>query len=128
MYLCILSLSLSTGNGIVMITLSLRSTHLMINTFVHCCLSYAKMSLNVLMHFIPITIDWQWYCNDYFVIAQYPSHDKHIYALLFIISYHALKCNETFYHTSLSTSNGFAMITLSLRSTHLIHFVHCCLS
>ena len=49
------------------------------------------MSDNVLKHFIFITNDWQEYCNKYFVIKPYPSYDKHICAMLFIISYDKLK-------------------------------------
>ena len=32
----------------------------------------------------------QYFCNNYFVIKQYPSYDKHICAMLFIISYDKL--------------------------------------
>ena len=38
MYLRMLSISLSNGNGIVMITASLRSNRFIINIFVQCCL------------------------------------------------------------------------------------------
>ena len=55
------------------------------------------ISYNVLKHFIFITNDWQEYCNKYFVIVQNPSDDKHICALLFIISYDELKWTEAFY-------------------------------
>ena len=44
------------------------------------------ISYNGLKHFIFITNDWQEYCNNYFVIKQYPSYDKHICAMLFIIN------------------------------------------
>ena len=49
------------------------------------------ISYYVLKHFIFITNDWQEYCNKYFVIKPYPSYDKHICAMLFIISYDKLK-------------------------------------
>ena len=76
---------------ILVLIVSLRSTDF-INTFVHCCFSLPMISYNVPKHFINITINWQWYCYDYFVIAQYPSYDKHICTLLFIISIGILKC------------------------------------
>ena len=63
----------------------------MINTFVQCCLSYAMISDTVLKHFISSTNDWQYYYNNYFVILQSPSYDKHICALLLIISCDMLK-------------------------------------
>ena len=48
------------------------------------------ITYNVLKHFIFITNDWQEYCYKYFVFKQYPSYDKHICAMLFIISYDKL--------------------------------------
>ena len=82
-----------TCNRIAMITLALRSTHLMINTSVYFCLSYALISKNVLKLLIPIT-SATGNCTAIIiiVIVQYPSYNEHICAMLFIISYDKLIC------------------------------------